>query len=345
MPTAGPAYPKQNRWKLNRPLLIFSVLVLYIFASFIWWTYLLISNNKHTLEQSITLLTLQYDAQEIPLEDSRFITAKENLSAQYSKQTTMILGEAAVFLVLLTIAVFQIWRSYRTEIQLARQQRNFLLSITHELKSPLASIKLALETMARRSLPAEKQQKVLSNSLSDTNRLQGLVEDILLAARFEDHSFRFAKDQLVFSELVEEIADRTAQNYPHHRIHTDIDQHIAVIGDRQALTSLVANLLENAAKYSPTNTAIQVNLSQNNQQVALSIIDEGPGIPEEEQPHIFKKFYRIGNEDTRKTKGTGLGLFLVKEVADKHDATIKINPHQPKGTEFLVLFPPANNVS
>lgn len=328
-----------NRWKLNRPLLIFSVLVIYIFASFIWWSYLLISNNKHTLEQSLTLLQMQYESRGIQTADPLFREAKTNLENRYNTQVTMILGEGAVFLVLLGLAVFQIWRSYRTELQLARQQRNFLLSITHELKSPLASIKLALETMVRRELPQDKRKKVLANSLSDTNRLQGLVEDILLAARFEDHSFRFGRDPILLSELVEEIADRVAHNHPHHRICTDIDQNIYVTGDRQALTSLVANLMENAAKYSPDKTAIQVELAQKKERICLEIADQGYGIPEEEQQNIFKKFYRIGNEDTRKTKGTGLGLFLVKEVADKHGAIIKIKDNSPQGTRFMVAFP------
>lgn len=328
-----------NRWKLNRPLLIFSVLVIYIFASFIWWSYLLISNNKHTLEQSITLLQLQYEARGIQTSDPLFQEAKNNLESRYNTQVTMILGEGAVFLVLLGVAVFQIWRSYRSELELARQQRNFLLSITHELKSPLASIKLALETMVRRELPADKRQKILTNSLSDTNRLQGLVEDILLAARFEDHSFRFGKDHILLSELVEEIADKVAHNHPHHRVCTDIDQNLYVTGDRQALTSLVANLMENAAKYSPADTAIQVDLATIKDRICLEIADQGYGIPEEERPHIFKKFYRIGNEDTRKTKGTGLGLFLVKEVADKHGATIHIKDNRPQGTRFKVAFP------
>lgn len=335
----APTKNGNNRWKLNRPLLIFSVLVIYIFASFIWWSYLLISNNKHTLEQSITLLELQYEARGIATSDPLFQEAKTNLESRYRTQVTMILGEGAVFLVLLGVAVFQIWRSYRTELQLARQQRNFLLSITHELKSPLASIKLALETLVRRELPHDKQQKILQNSLSDTNRLQGLVEDILLAARFEDHSFRFARDHIMLSELVEEIADKVAHGHNHHEVHTDIDQNIYVTGDRQALTSLVANLLENAAKYSPPNTAIEVSLHPVQDRLCLEIADQGYGIPEEERANIFKKFYRIGNEDTRETKGTGLGLFLVKEVADKHGATIKILDNTPRGTRFKVAFP------
>lgn len=330
---------QNNSWKLNRPLLIFSVLVIYIFASFIWWSYLLVSNNKHTLEQSITLLELQYEARGIASDNPLFLKAKNKLEEQYQTQVMMIIGEGAVFLILLGVAVVQIWRSYRTELQLARQQRNFLLSITHELKSPLASIKLALETMMRRELPKEKRDKIVQNTLSDTNRLQGLVGDILLAARFEDHSFRFAKDRILFSDLVEEIADKIAHNHAQHKVHTDIEQNVYLMGDKMALTSLVANLLENAAKYSPPNSRIEVALHEEREHVCLTISDQGIGIPETERQHIFKKFYRIGNEDTRETKGTGLGLFLVKEVADKHGATIKIKDNIPQGTRFDVIFP------
>lgn len=332
-------------WKLNKPLLVFTVLVLYIFASFIWWSYLLVRNNGQSLAQSKVVLELQYEVRGLSTKDPSFGEAIQSMDAQYRKQVMMVLGEGLVFLILLAVAIFQIWRSYRTELNLARQQRNFLLSITHELKSPLASIKLAMETLQRRELDTDKRARVIGNSLSDTNRLQVLVDDILLAARFEDHSFAFSSDPISLSELAEEITERVAHNHPHHRFHTDINQNLYVRGDRQGLTSLLVNLLENACKYSPADTSVTVTLEETNKGICLSVADEGIGIPEHEKPHIFRKFYRIGSEDTRKTKGTGLGLFIVKEVADRHQARIKIKNNLPAGTVFHIQFPPVPSQS
>jgi signal transduction histidine kinase len=102
----------------------------------------------------------------------------------------------------------------------------------------------------------------------------------------------------------------------------------------------LVNLLENASKYSAADTSVTVTLEDTSKGICLSVTDEGIGIPDSEKPHIFKKFYRIGSEDTRKTKGTGLGLFIVKEVADRHQARIKIKNNLPAGTVFRIVFPP-----
>lgn len=328
-----------SRIRLNRPLLIFAVLVLYIFASFVWWSYLLIRNNKQTLIQARQLLELQYQASGISVEDISQTPEYLQLEKQYRRQVLMVMGEGAVFLVLLGLAVLQIYRSYRHEITLARQQRNFMLSITHELKSPLASIKLGLETLIKRALEPEAQNRLLGNAMSDTNRLQNLVEDILLAARMEDRSFQFARDQINLSGLVEQICRKVEQSNPDHNYRFNIEAGLTLPGDRQAITALVANLLDNAVKYSDRSTTVSLILHRDGQHINLDVADEGIGIPEGERSLIFRKFYRVGNEDTRRTKGTGLGLFIVKEAADGHRAKIQIDDNPPTGTIFRIRFP------
>lgn len=110
------------------------------------------------------------------------------------------------------------------------------------------------------------------------------------------------------------------------------------MGDKFALTSMVTNLIENAVKYSPPCSEVDVNLIRKNGLIQFSVADKGIGIRDEEKSRIFEKFYRVGSEDTRKTKGTGLGLFIVKQVLDKHQATIKVKNNQPSGTIFEVTF-------
>lgn len=324
-------------WKLNKPLVVFLALVIYIFASFVWWSYLLINNNRQSLEQSKELIRQQYVAEHVDLQGDP--PEFKHLEKEYRNQVIMVIGEGLVFLVLLTLAVFQIWRSYRQELNLANQQRNFLLSITHELKSPIASIKLVLETLTKREVDPEKRAKLLMNSLSDTNRLQNLVEDILFAAKFEDHTFEFAQDNIQFSDLVSRLSQKISERRPDHRFKFKIEPDLTITGDRQALNSMVANVLENAVKYSPQNSLVSVSLWRNTSDTVLEITDQGIGIPDGEKHNIFKKFYRVGSEDTRRTKGTGLGLFIVKEVADGHGAKIKLEDNTPSGTIFRVCFP------
>ena len=252
----------------------------------------------------------------------------------------MIMGEGSVFLFLLCIGAYFLHQSIKKEDRLHEQQTNFLLSVTHELKSPLAAIKLSLQTIVKRDLDKARQQSLLSNSLKDIERLDDLVENMLLATKIENRSYSFPKEEFDFSELVRKVSDRL-------QIHTcDCDQNILtniqsdvkISGDPFALSSVVTNLLENAVKYSGPCAKVSVELTKVNGHAFLKVADNGPGIPDEEKMLIFDKFYRVGEERVRKAKGTGLGLFIVKEVLQNHDADISVKDNVPKGTIFEVTF-------
>jgi signal transduction histidine kinase len=252
----------------------------------------------------------------------------------------MIMGEGSVFLFLLCIGAYFLHQSIKKESRLHEQQTNFLLSVTHELKSPLAAIKLSLQTIVKRDLDKARQTSLLNNSLKDIERLDDLVENMLLATKIENRSYSFPKEEFDFSELVNKVSDRL-------QIHTcDCEQNIAakvqpgikILGDPFALASVVTNLLENAVKYSGPCAKVSVELTKLNGHPFLVVADNGPGIPDEEKMLIFDKFYRIGDERVRKAKGTGLGLFIVKEVLQNHDADISVKDNVPKGTIFEVTF-------
>jgi len=252
----------------------------------------------------------------------------------------MIMGEGSVFLFLLCIGAYFLHQSIKKEDRLHEQQTNFLLSVTHELKSPLAAIKLSIQTIVKRDLDRARQQSLLGNSLKDIERLDDLVENMLLATKIENRSYSFPKEEFDFSELVRKVSDRL-------QIHTcDCDQNILtniqpdvkISGDPFALSSVVTNLLENAVKYSGPCAKVSVELTKVNGHAFLKVADNGPGIPDEEKMLIFDKFYRVGEERVRKAKGTGLGLFIVKEVLQNHDADISVKDNVPKGTIFEVTF-------
>jgi len=286
---------------MRRPLLIFYSLIIYTVLQVIWWGRLLLAAKPDSL--------------------------------------AMILGESAVFIFIFIVGIYYMHKAIKGERKLHRQQKNFLLSVTHELKSPLASIKLYLETILKRDLDPAQQNSFLKNSLKDIERLDDLVENMLIATKIENQSYTFPKEQLNFSQLVNSVVERLQLHTCNSEvIKVSVQPFIFLNGDKFALTSVVTNLIENAVKYSPPCEEVKVTLKQKGDQIYFIVADLGIGINDQEKSRIFEKFYRVGSEETRKTKGTGLGLFIVKQVLDKHQALIKVRNNNPSGTIFEVIF-------
>lgn len=251
----------------------------------------------------------------------------------------MIIGEGLIFLAIFIMGVIKLRKHLSRESYYHHQQQNFLLAITHELKSPLASVKLYLQTILKRDLDRSQQQVFLSNSLKDIERLDDLVENVLLATKLENRSFNLPKEDINLSALLDDVVDRMQKNTCKTEIiKTDVQEGLILHADKFAITNVVTNLLENAIKYSPPCATVQVDLFEKDDNIIFSVADRGPGIPDEEKKRIFNKFYRMGNENTRKTKGTGLGLYIVRSVLQKHNATIKVKDNVPNGTIFEVTF-------
>ena len=249
----------------------------------------------------------------------------------------MIYSEGAVFFILLAIGIWQVRQSFKREIQLAQQQRNFLLSITHELKSPLASIKLAMQTLFKRSLPREKVLELSEVALADTDRLDAMLDNMLLAAKLETHNYLYQSEAVDFSALVTQVAKKSLLPKKID-LSLEIQDQLVINGDPMALSSLVTNLIDNAIKYSDTGEQVKVKLVKEKNELLLEVIDSGPGVVDTEKEKIFEKFYRIGNEETRQTKGTGLGLFIVRTIASAHMGKVQHLDNKPQGSRFQVRF-------
>ena len=302
-----------------------------------------VRKNQQTFEDKKTIMEMQYEKN--GLDPTMVVHAPQYklLQEKLKKQNMMILGEGFIFFILLFLGTYKIHAGFRKELMLNRQQRNFLLSITHELKSPIASIKLSLQTIVNRKLEASQQERLLQNSLKDTERLQNLVNNLLLAAKLDNQTVTFAYEQQNLSNLLQQITEKFTLNSSIKRnFHLDLESDIYLKGDRTALSSIFHNLIENAIKYSVNDDDILVKAFLKNQQIIIEISDTGIGIPDKEKKKVFKKFYRIGNEDTRKTKGTGLGLFIVRELVELHSGHITLKDNEPKGTTFQIAFPKAN---
>lgn len=316
-------------------------LIFYVLAASVWWSYLLLNQNQDLRDARVDALHLK-SVEYQGMSDAEFENLAEfqHLNEDFRQQKMMIIGEGCVFFVVLIIGMWFMNRGFRKEVALARQQRNFLLSITHELKSPIASIKLALDTfMKRPKLKPEHIQLLTKGALTETDRLNTLVNNILLAARIEN-SYATSKEPLNFKELIHENLNQVRTKFANFRFdfQSTVDNPI-IHADRQALNSIIVNLMENAAKYSPNGDEVNINLHREGKALVFEVADKGVGLSEEDKEKVFEKFYRVGSEDTRKTKGTGLGLFIVKNMITAHGGTIKILDNQPKGSIFKVSLP------
>jgi signal transduction histidine kinase len=261
------------------------------------------------------------------------------LKKSYDRQEFMIMGEAIFFALSIAIGIWLIFRAYNNVIETTRQSRNFLLSISHELKSPLSSIKLTLETFEKRDLDRDKTKKLASNALLETERLNELVDNLLLASKMETaYSPVYEKFDLV--ALIENLKNRLVLKYPKSNIRFNYQEaKMDTIADKFGLTLVVVNLIENAQKYSFGPAEIVVDLIKKNNGIQLSVGDQGIGIDDKNKKKVFDRFYRIGDEETRKTKGTGLGLYIVKQIVSTSKGEIKVLDNKPKGTIIDIFLP------
>jgi len=323
--------------KHTKPVTIFYVLVIYVFASSIWWMYLLINKNHKLYDEKIKNFYLQHPQENISAENALVI---QEFTKNKDRQNQMIIGEGLVFMLLLALGSFTIRSYINKEIALNRQQRNFLLSITHELRSPLTGIQISIETIKDRVLDKDKKNRLLNNAMHDVNRLKELVDNLLMAAKIERQALTFSDNPVNISELLKSLSYRYKE-INRHQSHFElvIEPDLIVNGDLTAFTSVFTNLIDNAIKYSNKNSTIYIEAVTQLQSVYIFIKDEGIGIPKEEQPKIFDKFYRIGSEDTRKSIGTGLGLFIVKQLVEMNKGKITYQTNVPQGSIFKLVFP------
>ncbi len=330
-----------NKSFSSGPFKTFYLVFAYILAFSLWWAYLLYAKNETAFTERIELqrITFQKDNPQLDYTASKDY---KDLVSKYNRQKFMIVTEGGVFILLLLLGLLRVRKVFLREMELAAQQRNFLLSITHELKSPLATIKLSLQTLVKRKLEPEQSDKLIGNSLVDLDRLESLVDNILFAAKIEREEPGLGNDEINVSDIVRAVTDRFVHNKKAIVITGEIKPDLYLHADALGFTSVVINLIENAIKYSPEQTAMHVVLTEEGGSIVLKVADNGIGISGEDKNKVFEKFYRVGNEDTRKTKGTGLGLYIVKRVVEIYKGEISIKDNTPKGTVFTLRFPKLN---
>ncbi|HMC96675.1 MAG TPA: HAMP domain-containing sensor histidine kinase, partial [Flavobacteriales bacterium] len=310
----------------RRTLLLFGALAVYIVLQFIWWGVLLLRKDRE-----LALLNMEVTA---------LSGGGAGAPARPGHEVLMVVGEGSVFLLLLLGVMFFTLRAIRRDLALARAQHNFLLAVTHELRTPIAAIKLQLQTLARPELDASQRDALREQALTESDRLALLTDKVLLATRAEDGVLALERKELDVMELLRTVVHRArAQLAQSHSLVLNGPGHLVAHSDAQALHSIVDNLIENAAKYTPSGTTITVDVLKGKEGWRLTVADEGPGVPQAEQDRIFERFYRGGSEETRSTTGTGLGLYIVHRLVHRLGGAVHVRSRSPHGAIFAASFP------
>lgn len=231
------------------------------------------------------------------------------------------------------------------EIRRNEQHDSFINAVTHELKTPITSIRLYLQTLQRRELDEKQRREFYDLMLVDTDRLLNTVEQVLKAGQVGHKRSRIQKTQVDFPGLVRECVEVASTR--HHlqpgalRFETSVNGTAQVSGDPEDLRTAVSNVLENAVKYSGKRVDIAVRLNVvDDRRIVLQVQDQGVGIPSHELKRVFKRFYRVQSRGIRKIKGTGLGLFIVRSIARKHGGNVfAASEGEGKGTTITMELP------
>jgi signal transduction histidine kinase len=309
---------------------VYWVLLTYMVAALGWWFIALEKQNNDIT--SIRLNQLKKD-------DPAYFQASLKIEEANKRKTAQYIGEGSIFLALILVGAVFVYRATRRQLKLSQQQQNFMMAITHELKTPIAIAQLNLETLQKRKLDEDTQRKLISNTLQEANRLNTLCNNILLASQLDGGAYHSNKEEINFSDLVEGCVDDGKNRFPQRIIIEKISETIYVIGETLLLQMLVNNLLDNALKYSPKEATVTIALTEAGGSIKLTVSDEGFGIADNEKKKIFDKFYRSGDENTRKAKGTGLGLYLCRKIAESHNGNISVTDNYPSGSSFTATFP------
>jgi two-component system, OmpR family, sensor histidine kinase SenX3 len=233
------------------------------------------------------------------------------------------------------------------EIRRNEQHDSFINAVTHELKTPIASIRLYLQTLQRREVADAQRRQFYELMLVDTERLLHTVEQVLKAGEAAQKKSPPQRSPVEFDALVRECIELARTR--HHLQASDLEYQpslenndgASVLGDAEELRTAVSNLLDNAVKYSPDGVHISVELdAPDEKRVVLRVRDRGVGIPEHELKRIFKRFYRVTQRSLSQVKGTGLGLFIVRSIARKHGGRVFAESEGAgKGTTVTLELP------
>ena len=311
---------------------VYWFLLAYLVAALAWWYIELKQQNLEMYAFKRDLL--RKDMADHDALMNRITDERDRNAAQYA-------GEGLMFLVLTLLGAVFVYRAARRQIRYDMMQENFLMAVTHELKTPISILRLNLETMLKFPLEEPDRRRMMQQGVAETERLNELCENILLSSRLESASQVIEPRPVDLNALLQETADTYAQRMPARRIHiqTSGAGTAMVAADPLLLRLCLHNLIDNAIKYSPADAMVTLRTDPATTGFRITVADEGHGVADAEKEKIFGRFYRSGSETTRKTKGTGLGLYLSRKIAEAHGGSLRVRDNRPQGSIFVMDIP------
>ncbi|MFG0320331.1 MAG: sensor histidine kinase [Planctomycetota bacterium JB042] len=268
------------------------------------------------------------------------------LNEEARRRVNRFLWEGGFFLVVLCAGMVILNRALRQEARLRRQEENFLASVSHELKSPLASIRLSAETLADGAPDPERRGRLAGRLLDDVQRLETMVSNLLDAGRVEERGASRAREPVALSDAVRGVLAELAPQLEARgaTVRTELDERASIVADPEGVRAVVRNLLDNARKAiaRTPDGSIDVRVASESGRVSLVVRDDGVGFSPEEGRRLFEKFYRPGDELRRSGSGSGLGLYLVRRHVEREGGSVRAaSDGDGEGAEFRVEWPAA----
>ncbi|GAB4222340.1 MAG: hypothetical protein Kow0062_19300 [Acidobacteriota bacterium] len=249
--------------------------------------------------------------------------------------------EGSFFLLVLLAGVAVLARAMRQDAALRRRQQNFVAAVSHEFKSPVASMRLAAETLLDRDPPEEMRRRIVRRLVQDIDRLESMVVNILDAARIEEGALPRMPERIPVAEMAKAVVDeaRVRAEEAGVELVCDVPDDLVVEADRSAMHSVLRNLLDNALKAaeSGAGSTVRIEAARDGAMVRVSVVDDGVGFDPAEGPNLFLKFYRPGDELQRRSRGSGLGLYLVRRFVELDGGRVEAASDGPgRGARFTV---------
>lgn len=324
----------KNKFKV-RPLRIIYIfywfLLIYILSALTFWYIALKKQN--------TELFL-YRLEMVGTNEAGHVQKVKKIEQERQRKIMQYDSEAITFLLLLLSGAFLIFRLVRRQLLQSQQQQNFMMAITHELKTPIAVTKLNLETMQIRKLDPVQKQKLIQSTIEEANRLNTLCNNMLFMSQIDAGGYTLAKEKFDLATFTGDCAEDFITRFPGRKIEMELKDEIMITGDKFLLQLAINNLLDNAIKYSGKDDVVLVKVFQKQRKIILQVIDEGKGITPRERGKIFEKYFRGAQ---MQAKGTGLGLYLTREIVKQHHGDIKMTNNVPRGCVFEIRFKTSKN--
>lgn len=269
-------------------------------------------------------------------------TQESSLQTLIDKRTTTNLFLLITLNIVLVIAVVLVFRNVKREVQLAQNKADFVSNVSHEIRTPLALISMFAETLEMGRVPSEEKKKEYYSIISkESHRLTGIVNKILNFSQTEANQKKLNAVRLNANEEIQEILKTYDFHLRNHGFEYAFpaNEELTIVADPEAFNEVIINLIDNAVKYSAAKKRITISTGTENNFGTVAVKDEGVGISPADQKHIFDKFYRVSSGNLAKSRGTGLGLSLVKQLMEAMGGKVSVKSELGNGSTFVLYFP------